>query len=437
MNIKEYIKIIHNNNPLWFIDEVNHYENQRRIADVLKMKHYLEGKHAIMNRGVEMYNNRPYESRKVMLQYAKLIANLETSYLLKNPVTIVGKEELSERFKRVYKEGSFNKADYDLLSRLIKFGDSYEYIYIDNGKIKSKVIESENAFPIYNEALEIIAFVEAFEALESDFYIIYYPEKVEKWSNIGGSDLRRIDRYSNVSGLPIHYHNDNELDKVFGKSDLADFLNIIDNMEDLLSKFSDSFYKFHNPIPVVIGQQLKGEGINQNLVGEGLVLDDGSDFKMVSNSVNEKAFETIYKTLKQELLNISSTPAVSLNNTDVSNLSEVSMKLLFTLSDMKASMNERFLRNGFEKRFEIVEKLLDLQGQSIEGQNIHDLDLVFHYARPINEKDVIDNLKSLSEMGAISKETIIDLAPLLQQSSHEELRKINAENSRESNLVVE
>ena len=49
---------------------------------------------------------------------------------------------------------------------------------------------------------------------------------------------------------------------------------------------------------------------------------------------------------------------------------------------------------------------------------------------------MIDNLKSLSEMGAISKETIIDLAPLLQQSSHEELRKINAEISSDNSLVT-
>lgn len=432
MNIDEYIKIFHGNNSFWFIDEVNHYDNQKRIFEVIQKKKYLEGAHKVMNRDIELWAGKAYEQRKVVLQYAKLIANLEASYLLKKPITIVGKEEISEQFKRVYKAGNFNKADFDILSRVIKFGDSYEYIYLKNNVITSKVIQSENAFPIYNDELEMIAFVERYEQLECEFYVVYYPDKVEKWSNLANNSLKLISTFDNLSGLPIHYHNENELDSCFGKSDLDDFINIIDSMEDLLSKFSDSFYRHHNGIPTVIGQQLMGKGLNPHIVGEGLILDDGSDFKFVTNDINEQSFEVIYKTLKQELLNVSSTPAVSLNNTDVSNLSEVSMKLLFSLSDMKASMNEKYLRDGFRQRFEIIEKLLALKGELVSGQSVHDIDVVFTYSRPINETDIINNLKTLSDMNAISKESIIDLAPILSQSSHDELAKIREEKQLET-----
>lgn len=78
------------------------------------------------------------------------------------------------------------------------------------------------------------------------------------------------------------------------QNDLDDFINIIDAMEDLLlSKFSDSFYKFHNPIPVVIGQQLKGEGLNPHIVGGGITLDDNADFKFAHGELNHQAFDTI------------------------------------------------------------------------------------------------------------------------------------------------
>ncbi|EIT84644.1 hypothetical protein A374_15000, partial [Fictibacillus macauensis ZFHKF-1] len=89
-------------------------------------------------------------------------------------------------------------------------------------------------------------------------------------------------------------------------------------MEDLISKYTDGFYKFMNPIPVAIGQQLKGEGLPTQVIGGGITLDDGSDFKLVSNGLDYKSFETIYKTLLQSLLDVSSTPAVSLNKTDIS-----------------------------------------------------------------------------------------------------------------------
>ena len=257
--------------------------------------------------------------------------------------------------------------DFDILNQIVKYGNAYEYIFINKyGNIQSKLIQPENAFPIYNDELEMIAFIEYYTSLESDFYIVYYENRVEKYSNVGSGELKLISTFKNVSGLPIHYRNDNEMDLIFGKSDLDDFINIIDSMEDILSKFSDSFYKHHNPIPVVIGQQLVGEGLNPHVVGGGINLDDGADFKMVSNELNHQAFEVIYKTLKQELINISSTPAVSLNNADVSNLSETSMKILYQLADMKAGINEKYLREGLEQRIEKIILLLNRMGKSYD-----------------------------------------------------------------------
>ncbi len=73
---KDYIKTVHNGNQFWFVDEVSHFENQKRILDTIEKKKYLDGKHAISNRVVESYNNKPYQQRQVLLQYAKLIVNL-------------------------------------------------------------------------------------------------------------------------------------------------------------------------------------------------------------------------------------------------------------------------------------------------------------------------------------------------------------------------
>ena len=84
MDLKDYIKTVHNGNQFWFVDEVSHFENQKRILDTIEKKKYLDGKHAISNRVVESYNNKPYQQRQVLLQYAKLIVNLETTYLLKS-----------------------------------------------------------------------------------------------------------------------------------------------------------------------------------------------------------------------------------------------------------------------------------------------------------------------------------------------------------------
>ncbi|MBT2667337.1 phage portal protein [Bacillus sp. ISL-4] len=421
MNIQEYIKIVHNGNQEWFTEEVSHHVNQKRVLEVIRKREYLDGKHAILNRGVEDYNGKPYQPRKITLQYGKKVVELETTYLLKNPLTITGEEGIVADLKKVYKKGKYDKIDYDILNNIVKYGNAYEYVFVNNkGNIQSKLIQPENGYPIYNDELEMIAFVEYYTSLESDFYVVYYEDKVEKYSTVGHAELTMINSFKNVSGLPIHYKNDNEMSQMFGKSDLDDFINIIDSMEDILSKFSDSFYKHHNPIAVVIGQSLtNSEGLNQHIVGGGLNLDDGADFKMVSNELNHQAFEVIYKTLKQELINIASIPAVSLNATDVSNLSETSMKILYQLADMKAGINEKYLREGMEQRFEKVTGLMGRLGKSYDEDTIESLDVVFHYARPVNESDVIDNIKKMYDMGAISIESILDIAPLINDSQRE------------------
>ncbi|MGX1826577.1 phage portal protein, partial [Heyndrickxia sporothermodurans] len=293
----------------------------------------------------------------------------------------------------------------------------------DKGDIKSKVIQSENGYPIYNDELEMIAFVEYYTSLNADYYVVYYEDSVTKYSTMGDGELKVVGEHNNVSGLPIHYKTDNELDASFGKSDLDDFINIIDAMEDLLSKFSDSFYKFHNPIPVVIGQQLKGEGLNQHIVGGGITLDDNADFKMVSNEINHQAFESIFNTLMQQLINIASVPAVALNASDVSNLSEMSMRMLYHLADMKAGINERYLREGLEQRNEKIVALLNKMGKSYDEDTFETLDIMFHYARPVNETEVIDNLVKMYEVGAISLESLIEISPYVS-NQHQELERI-------------
>jgi len=423
MNIQEYIKLTHNGNIHWFVDEVSEYHHQRRVNDIIDKKEYLSGYHNILKRGAETYNGKVYEPRKVVLQYVQTIVNFQTSYLLKNPITLTGDKHVVSEYKKIYRKGKYNRIDFDILDSIVKYGNAYEYIYFDKeGKVTSKLIKPENSFPVFNHENHLIAFIESYVADFSDYYIVYYEDRVEQWSNVGDADLKLMNTYKNISGLPICYKNQNELDDNFGRSDLDDIIGILDNMEDLLSKFTDSFYKHHNPIPVVVGQQLKGDGLNQNVVGGGIVLDDGADFKMISNELDFQSFESIYKTLKQALLDISNTPAVSMNNTDVSNLSEVSMKLLFQLADIKAGLNEKYIREGLEKRFEKIRKILSVVGVQINEETFDTLNVVFQYSRPTNEKDIIDNLSKLREIGAVSIETILNNAPYINDVGEEQQR---------------
>ncbi|WP_054751302.1 phage portal protein [Piscibacillus salipiscarius] len=226
--------------------------------------------------------------------------------------------------------------------------------------------------------------------------------------------------------LPIIYHNENELNEVDGRSELDDWISILDNLESLLSKYAEATEKFLDPIFLNIGQQLKGESLPADLVGKGINLDDGSDAKYLQAKLDSKSFESLHKVLLQSLLDISQTPAVSMNKTDISNLSEVSIKLLFQLANIKASMNEQFMREGIEERHDKVKSLLALQGVKVNDDKYDTLDMVFQYAMPQNDSEIIEQLEKLRDMGAISLESLLGRSPMTNDVQ-EEMKRLHNE----------
>lgn len=426
MDITQYIREYYDGSPDWFVEEVNQVYNQQRALGVIERKEYLSGKHKILNRQVEVWNGKEYYPRTIVLQYAKTMLNFATSYLLKNPVTLSCVDDnTTKEYQRVYKAGKFNRTDQDLLDRMLKYGDVYEYLYLNGERVTSKLIDPADGYPVYApDNNEYIAFIEYFNADNIDYYNVFYVDRVEQWNNSGGQ-LRKISEYQNVSGLPIHYHNQNELDNNYGRSELDDVVGILDNMEDVLSRFGDTVFKFHSPIPVAIGQQLKDSTLPTNIVSAGLLLDDGADFKMISGQIDYKSFETLYKILKQALLDISCTPAVSMNSQDVSNLSEVSIKLLFSLADIKAALNSKYLIEGMEQRLDKIKDILNMQGVSVED----DVEIIFTLARPQNEADIIDNLKVLRDMRAISLQSVVEQNPYIS-NTQQELQRLEEEENR-------
>ncbi|MCB7070563.1 phage portal protein [Caldibacillus sp. 210928-DFI.2.22] len=425
--LEQYIKDKYGSSSDWFVEYVNEIHNQMRINDVLAKKEYLNGSHKILKSPSYQYNGKEFHPRKIVLQYAKTLLNFQKAYLLQNPITLTGNEKVVREYQKVNRKGKYNRLNQKILDKVLKYGQVAEYVYLDNGVIKSKLIDPSHGYPIHDEHNQLIGFIQAFVNDGISYYTVYEEDVVSEYNNAGGR-LKLTGRYANLSGLPIVYHNDNELSDIEGRSELDDWISILDSMEDLISKYTDSFYKFMNPVPVSIGMQLKGEGLPSNIVGGGISLDDGADFKLVSNGLDYQSFETIYKTLLQSLLDISQTPAVSMNKTDISNLSEVSIKLLFQLANIKASGNEQFIREGLEQRFNKIRRLLELQGITFSDDDYDTLDIVFQYATPANDTEIIANLKELRGLGAISLESLLGHSPYVSDIQME-LQKIDEENN--------
>ncbi|MGG6440506.1 phage portal protein [Saccharococcus caldoxylosilyticus] len=427
MNLQQYIKEYYEGRSDWFIEEVQSVSNQQRVMNVMNLKDYLDGKHKILQKPNEVFAGKEYVPRKIVLNHALTLLNFQTSFLLQNPVTITGKERIVKEYQKVNRQGKYDRLNYRILDKMLKYGQVYEYVYLENNKtIKSKLIDASEGYPVYNHENEMIAFIQAYMVDGIDYYVVYSEDVVETYNNKGGQ-LRLTGRYANLSGLPIIYKTMNEVNENEGKSELENWISILDNLEDLISKATDGYYKYITGIPVITGQQLKGEGLPVDVIGAGLNLDDGATFEFVSNKFDSQAFKTLYEALLNALYEVAQIPSIAVGRTDISNVSTEAVKMLYQLAMMKAGMNEQFIREGIEQRFEKIRRLLEYKGITFTDDEFDSLGLVFSYALPSSDKEVIENMKSLREMGGLSLHTMLEQNPYVNDVQ-QELMRLKEEN---------
>lgn len=397
------------NNEFWFQDEINKTEHMKRISNVIEIKQYLLRLHKVLQRKDFKFKEETYTTAKIVLNTLKSIINFHTSYVVGNPISITGEQEVVKKYNSVYKKGMYTKTDYEIAEDLYTYGNAFEYVYLDDGVVKSKVIANEDSYPVYDEHENYVAFVEYWEDMENGHknYIVYTPAMVQVYQ-----DNTLVDEYANLSGLPIHYSS---LDKseynFFGDSPLNDLIPIMNQIETLLSKLDDAINTLSmNPLGVSMGQRVT-DSIPKDICGATLNLEDGGDFKYVTAQMDYQNIKLLLDSLTQQLYAVASVPASVIGQGNIANVSEISLKLLFSQTDNKAKQMIQVLKEGIYKRFEYIRKLLKIQGITFSDNTYDSLDITFSVNRPVDTQSMMMELKTQYDMGAISRQSIIDKSP--------------------------
>lgn len=431
-SLKKYIDDRYQGNMINFLEgEVQ--SQQYRINKVLSNKNYLNGVHKILEKRDGKWKGKEFKTTKLVLQNIKSILNFHDTYLLGKPVSLNGSDSKVKVFNNVYKKAHYNKLDFDIKRKVNRYGDCYEYVYWDNNSknIKSKVINPEDGYPVFAEDTgNYIGFIEYYTTKSNgvSYYNIYYPERVEEWNNEGGY-THKTGEYINISGLPIHYKSYSDFDERFGESSIKDIKPIIDLLEDLLSKMTDSVYTLSlNPIAVSNGNTLKNS-IDAELVGTVLEL-DGGDFKFENTQMDYNTIKLLLDTLNQQLSVVASMPSTALGNSNIANVSEVSLSMLYNLAEARGMLDEKVMKEGFEERWEKIESILSDQGITF---NIDEyIDCEFNYSKPINKQELIQNLEKLRNMNAISIKSIIEKSDIVTDVTGE-IERLKEEQSKVTN----
>ena len=390
----------------WYQNEIRKPEHMQRINMVSDIDSYLLREHKVLQRPNFSFKDKEFQTAKIILQTVKTIVNFHTSYTVGNPISFTGDKELVELIERVYRKGQFTKQDYEITTQLMKYGNAWEYIYLQDNKIKSKVFINDECYPCYDDKGNYYAFIEYWKDKDSgaEYHTVYYPDKVETYVDNELTDTR-----ANLTGLPIHYKSMvPSVYTQFGEPFINDLIPIIDQVENLLSKLDDAVTTLSlNPMGVLSGLSTVDEMIDSNMVGACIQLAEG-DFKYATVTMDHANIKQELDSLLMQFYGIACVPSSVLGQSNVANVSEVSLSMLFNSTDNVARQNMFSLKEGFAVRWEYIRKLLELQGVNITDDLFDTLDCSFNINRPVDTESAMKEMKMQHEMGAISRQTIIE-----------------------------
>lgn len=419
----------------WFQTEIKKLRYTDRINRVMGIDEYLRREHKVLQLPSFEFKEHTFEPTKLILQTLKSIIKFHSSYIVGTPVSITGDKEFVSFLNTIYKKGGYQKTDLELAKDLITYGDTFEYVYLDDkGNIRSKIIRNKDSYPIYNGMGEYISFVEYWkdEDTRKDHYIVYYPDMVEIYE---GNKL--IDTKANLTGLPIWYSSmdKSKYDK-FGDPFPLDLIGVMDTIEILLSKLDSAVNTLSlNPLGVVSGQRIDSS-IPTNIVGAVMNLEDGSKFEWANAQMDRESIKLELDYVIQQFYAIACVPASIMGQSNVANVSETSITMLYQQTDNFARQYIASLTEGFSQRLEYIRKLMEYNNQSVSDEVFDTINFVFNVSRPVDNAADMENMQIQYNCGAISRQTIIDRSPYTTDTALE-LKRIADENNKSEETTEE
>jgi hypothetical protein len=194
---------------------------------------------------------------------------------------------------------------------------------------------------------------------------------------------------------------------------MLDLIEIQDAIEKLLAKLDDAITTLSlNPIGVALGQSLKDSAINRDVVGAVVNLEDGGQFTYANAMMDYQNIKLLLESYTEQLYTTAAIPASLIGTSSISNISEVSLKLLLLQTENKSSQNVHVLNEGMVQRFRIFNKLMRYIGMNeFDAEAFDTIEIVFTQNRPTDYSNLMNQIKIQRDMGALSTQTILDISP--------------------------
>jgi len=412
--------------------------NQHRtkvVPKLLKNKRYYEGKHDIRN-AQRKKSGAP--NTRIVCNHAKDIADNATGYFLGNAVTYsnTGDSDI-EPLLLAFDAANVDDTDFDNGLDMSIYGVAYEYVYAaqDQSEIRTKNLEPENTFIVYDDTIEQNPLFGVYYFRSKDDVTGMFKYRVVVTTQhylytLHITDNEKIQQA--VTETPVQHHFDDItiVEYKNNKHNIGDFeqqISLIDAYNTLMSDRINDKEQFIDALLIIYGALLgddeeESRAAHNSLVEEGLLelpADAKADYLV--KTLDEASVETLRKAIKEDIYTFSHVPNFTDENF-AGNNSGVALELKLLGLEMLTKIKERHYKNGLKRRIQLFCSYLGLKQILVDAKSI-----VPEFSRSLPK-----NLLEISQMvgnlkGTVSQRTLLAQIPFVEDPD-DEIKKVNDEN---------
>lgn len=409
-----------------------------------------DGEHTILNRAPKTAgpegNKREIPQAKLVLKLQKKIVNSSVFFLFGGGTRLVMKnvnpdQGLNDAYDYLVAEWDKAKLDTmnkNLARRLLIETRAATLFYqapvpeseqIPGGpqyRTRAKLLSLENGdyiYPHFDDMGDMDAFVRRFTRVnvkedgtevKVDTLEVYTAEQ-KVTSTLDGSTWVTLTEPNAFKKIPVVYYE-------IPAPDWNDVQNLIDKLENRLSKFDDTNDYFSSPAVLI-----KGDIENppdKEEVGKLFRVKQGStgtwgDVEYLTWDQTPEAIKLELELLREFIHSISDTPDLSFDKLQgvAGKLSGVAMRFLFMSATQKAKNNRDIFDDGMSRRISILKAMLGtFDTKKALALGLLKIEVAYNEALPIDETETISNLVSAVQAGILSKKSAVMINPLVEDA---------------------
>lgn len=422
-------------------------------SSIRKAKKITKGSGDVGADGKETTTIDYIEPARIAMSFQSLIVDRRVGFMLTIPVKVeaiyeskVGTDKEKKLVKMIERLQNDNKMDYlnkEIARRWMSEMECAECWYlVETGKTRPKHTLKCNIwspdlgdvlYPLKDSYGSMIAFARKYKLKEEDkeveHFDVYtddfeykYVQKDNEWKLevlTGLNDIGEVIQ-ANVNPIPntvrkimIVYHTQK-------KPEWTDQGSMISRLETSVSNHADMNDYFGSPILAVFGEIMgfaaKGEQ------GKILQLADQAKANYLALDSPPESIKMEQENLEKFIYALSQTPNITFEQMmNIGPISGVAMKMMFLDAHLAVARKEETFGIGLQRRLNIIKAAIGMvidTTLSTEAESLQLKPVLTPYI-PLNETEAIDNLSVSVTAGILSKETAVELNPLVEDSETE------------------